>query len=498
MNKFLKQLKKETNFIKTENGAISHSSTLNACLDFFAMGGSMRNRTEEDIILMFRKAYKENPLIAMKLLFYFRDVRGGQGERRLFRVISKDLMSNNPEAIEKNLKHIPEFGRRDDLLELAYATNSSKIISIVRRQLDRDILNMKKGNPVSLLAKWMPSLGASSPKTVAKAKYFAKKLNMSPKKYRKTLVGLRKYMNIVECKMSNNEWNDIEFNNLPSKAGIKYREAFNRHCWERYHSFMTDKNTTVNANTLYPYEIIRMVTKLMDGFWDKYIDRENYETEIAAINKYWENQKDYFNGKSCNLLPVVDTSISMRGIPLDVAISIGIYCAERNKDVFEGHYISFSRQAKLIECEGIDFVDKVLRIYNSNLCENTNIESVFDLLLDIIVDNNIAQEDIPQNIVIISDMEFDEGTCNSLNQEKTETLMESISRRWNEYGYEMPHLIYWNVDARQNNIPALGRGRISYVSGFSPSVFEIILTGKTGYELMLEIVNSERYKNITI
>lgn len=506
-NEFLKQMKRETNFTHTENMGITHKSTLSDCLDFFAMGGSMRNRSDEDVMLMFRKAYRENPLIAMKLLFYFRDVRGGQGERRLFRVITKDLEEYNPKVLKKNLKNISEFGRWDDLLELAYKGSNveKEVVSIVSNQLKQDIEDMNKGKSISLLAKWMPSLGASSSDTIMKAKYWTKKLKMSPKKYRKTLVKLRKYIDIVETKMAKNEWNEIEFDKLPSKAGLKYRKAFERHCGERYAEFMDNKETTVNANTLYPYEIVEKAIKLLDYGWRRSeLDRNKNKTEINAINKYWKNQKDYFNGKSCNLLPVVDTSASMRGTPLNVAISIGLYCAERNKNVFEGHYVSFSSQARLIECEGIDFVDKVKRIYDANLCENTNIESVFDLLLRIAVNNHMSQDEIPQNIVIISDMEFDAGTgryswrYNRDSKQETETLMESIAKEWNRNGYEMPHLIYWNVDARQNNIPMLGRGRISYVSGFSPSIFEIILTGKTGYELMLETVNRDRYECITV
>ena len=505
-NEFLKQMKRETNFIKSENGAVTHKSTLSDCLDFFALGGAMRKRSDEDIILMFRKAYNENPLIAMKLLFYFRDVRGGQGERRLFRVITKDLMENHPDVLKKNLIYISEFGRWDDLLELAYDTNNNDVVLIVFNQLKQDISDMNKGKSISLLAKWMPSLGASSCETVKKAKYWTKRLKMSPKKYRKTLVKLRKYIDIVESKMAQNEWDEIKFDKLPSKAGLKYRKAFERHCGERYSEFMNNKETTVNADTLYPYEIVEKATKLLDNrcWGETKLDRKAKKTEINTINKYWENQKDYFDGKSCNLLPVVDTSGSMRGTPINVAISIGLYCAERNKNIFENHYISFSRQARLIECEGIDFVDKVKRIYDANLCENTNIESVFDLLLRIAVNNHMHQDEIPQNIVIISDMEFDSGTghyswrTGKDAKKETETLMESIARKWKQHGYEMPHLIYWNVDARQNNIPMLGRGRISYVSGFSPSIFETILTGKTGYELMLETVNKVRYECITV
>ena len=504
MNKLLRNLKEEENYTLTENGAITRKTTFSNCLDFFAFGGAMRNRSEEDVILQFKKAYKENPLISMKLLFYFRDVRGGQGERRLFRVITKWLEKNNSKALKKNLIYFAEFGRWDDLLELGYKGSKfeKEVLSIVKNQLETDLKDMSDNKPISLLAKRMPSLGASSVDTKLKAKYFAKKLGMNAKKYRKTLVKLRNHIRLVETQMSSNNWHEIEFDKLPSKAGLKYRKAFERHCEERYRAFMYSDKTTVNAATLYPYEVVEKAIGLRRSF-------STSTTERNVVNKYWSNLKDYFNGKSCSLLPVVDTSGSMWGTPINVAISLGIYCAERNKGPFKDHYISFSRKARLVEVEGIDFVDKVRRIYDTNLCENTNIESVFDLVLNTALKNNLSQEDLPQNIAIISDMEFDNGVDefnrwswrSSRSEQKYsshETLMESIAKKWQSHGYEMPHLIYWNVNARQNNIPMLGSGRISYVSGFSPSTFEIILTGKTGYELMMETVEQERYSCITV
>jgi hypothetical protein len=180
-----------------------------------------------------------------------------------------------------------------------------------------------------------------------------------------------------------------------------------------------------------------------------------------------------------------------------------MYCAEKAKGPFAGHYVSFSRTPKLVAVEGIDFVDKVKRVYETNLCENTNIEATFDMLLNTAIANHCTQDDLPQNIVIISDMEFDQGTRqgyyadpHSINSHNVETVMEGVARKWAAHGYKMPHLIYWNVQARQANIPMLGNGPISYVSGFSPSIFQTIMTGKTGYDLMMEKLNSERYAKV--
>ena len=227
------------------------------------------------------------------------------------------------------------------------------------------------------------------------------------------------------------------------------------------------------------------------------------------VNKYWENLDNYFNGASFNGIAVVDTSGSMvrsdASAPINVAISLGLYCAEKAKGPFAGHYISFASRPQLIETKGVDFVDKVQRIYKTNLVDNTNIKGVFDLLLDTARRNNCSQDEIPQNIIIISDMEFDDcaspsywgrGSFPAFNRANAETLLEGIADEWARAGYQMPKLIFWDVDARQNNIPMVSNGPISYVSGFSSSIFETIMSGKTAIHLLYEKLDSERYSCI--
>jgi hypothetical protein len=277
-----------------------------------------------------------------------------------------------------------------------------------------------------------------------------------------------------------------------------YKNAFARHDIERmknenvqtYADFAKDETKKVNAKTLYPYECVEEAIK-------NFRTDLNYTNRLMT-NKYWNNLEDYFKGASFNGLAVVDTSASMRGTPLNVAISLGLYCAEKANGPFAGHYVSFSSRPQLIKTEGIDFVDKVERIWRTNLCENTNIEATFDLLLNTAIKNKCSQDDLPKNLIIISDMEFDYArrTAWTASATSQETLMEGIARKWAAAGYTMPHIIYWNVDARQNNIPMLGNGPISFVSGFSPSIFETIMSGKTGYELMMEKLNSDRYSVI--
>ena len=495
MNTFLNGMKTASNYTRTENGALTHKSTMDGLMDLFAMGAAYRSRTDEDVMLLFKNAFDENPVYALKCLFYIRDVRGGQGERRFFRVATKYLASYDTNAMRRNLQYVPEFGRWDDLFVFIGTPLENDALNIIKHQLALDV----QCKTPSLLGKWMPSENTSSQKTRKTAAKVRKFIGMTPKQYRKTLSVLRARINVLERLMSEGRWDEIEFDKIPSKAGLKYKNAFARHDIERmkrnpevktYEAFAKDTETKVNAKALYPYEVVAKALTACHRPMD--------HTDRLMVNKYWENLADYFQGKTFNGLAVVDTSASMtwRGdesCPLNVAISLGLYCAERANGPFANHYVSFSRTPRLIETNGVDFCDKVYRIYRTNLCENTNIEATFDMLLQTALNNGCGQDELPQNIIVISDMEFDQGAA-YMNRNNAKTLMENIREKWARHGYRMPHLIYWNVDARQNNIPEdMGCGLISYVSGMSPSIFEQILSGKTGYDLMMEKLDSERY-----
>ena len=510
MNTFLNGLTNANNFTLTENGAVTHKSTNSALLDLFGMGAAYRKRSDEDCILLFRNAFAENPVYALKCLFYIRDVRGGQGERRFFRVCMRDLAKQNPEAALRNLKYVAEFGRWDDLYIFVDTPLEDAAFNFMKEQLALDV----QCKTPSLLAKWLKSENASSKETKRLARKSAAAFGMTPKQYRRTLSILRERINVLERLMSAGKWDEIEFDKIPSKAGLIYKNAFAKHDIERmkserniqsYEDFAKSADTKVNAKTLYPYEVVEKgleVTGRRGGYWCNTVNTPLDATNRLMVNKYWDNLTDYFNGANLNALAVVDTSASMRGTPLNVAISLGLYCAERAGGPFTGHYVSFSSRPQLIKTEGVDFCDKIARIYDTNLCQNTNIEATFDMLLHTAINNKCTQADIPQNLIVISDMEFDAGTnrrswYSSGAAFDTQTLMESIRQKWRNHGYRLPHLIYWNVDARQNNIPEdIGCGLVSYVSGFSPSIFQTIMSGKTGYELMKEKLDSPRYSVI--
>lgn len=493
-NKFISILKNQNDFKLTENGAVAKKTTGTKLLDLFALGGAYRKRSDEDCILLFKNAYDENPGYAMKCLFYLRDVRGGQGERRFFRVCMRWLASYDKKAADRNLQYVSEFGRWDDLYIFEGTSLEANVFNIIIEQLALDV----QCKTPSLLAKWLKSENTSSAESRRLATITRRYLQMTSKQYRKTLTILRERIRVLEKLMSANRWDEIEFDKIPSKAGLKYKNAFARRdiIKAKYEAFAKSGTTKVNAKTLYPYECVDAAKKC----WNTSVDN----VDRLMVNKYWDNLANYFNDCELNALAVVDTSASMTWggtpHPIDIAISLGLYCAEKAKGPFHGNYISFSKNAKLVPTVGIDFCDKVKRIYQTNLCQNTDIESVFNLILETAYIHKLKQEDLPQSLVIISDMEVDQGSLNVSYYRNSNvdtntqilTLMDKIRIKFNAYGYEMPKLIYWNVNARQDTILDISPDA-SFVSGASPSIFQSIMKGKTQIDLMYDVLNKERY-----
>ena len=500
MNELLKNLKEISNKTLTQNGAVTYASTMTKLYDLFAQGAAMRGAQDDACVLLFKNAYEENPDMALKCLFYLRDIRGGQGERRFFRLAIQWLAMYHKEEMVHLIPFVAEYGRYDDLFELFGTEVEPEMMGYIKYVIDK--------NEDYLVYKWMPSINTSSKTTQARGRKFASEFGMTEREYRKMLSEGRKACHLVETLMSQNQWDQIAFDKLPSRAGILYSKAFARReeTKERYAAFMSNSKTKVNAGTLYPYDVVHKAIYTMGnnaGFWRRN-DVPLDNTDRLATNKYWDNLTDYFNGATLNALCVCDTSGSMTSgyntkiAPIDVAISIALYTAERAKGPFNGHYISFSSRPQLIETTGVDFCDKVWRIYQTNLCDNTNIEATFDLILQTALHNHLSQSDLPENIIIISDMQFDmaRGWRNHISMN---TLMEDIRDKWERYGYKMPKLIFWNVNAATGagNIPMKDKDGITFVSGASPSIFTSILTGKTGQDLMYEALLSDRYAPIT-
>lgn len=510
MNKFLNGLTDATNFRYTENGSLTHCSTRSALLDMFAMGAAYRKRNDEDCILLFKKAYEENPIYALKCLFYIRDVRGGQGERRFWRVCMKWLASADPEAARRNIQHTALYGRWDDLYVFVGTPLEADAFHIMKEQLALDV----QCKTPSLLAKWLKSENTSSKESRKLAHYTRKYLDMTHREYRKTLSILRERINVLERLMSAGKWDEIEFDKIPSKAGMIYKNAFARHDLERaksekevqtYADFAKDTTKKVNASVLNPVDIADRI--FSHGYWST-----PKETDRLIYQKYWDCLKDYYNGREENGIAVVDVSGSMTGQPMNAAVSMGAYIAERGKGPFANHFITFSGNPQLVKFEGVDIYDKFMRARNADWAMNTNIEATFDLLLNTALANNCTQEEIPAAIYIFSDMEFDAcattgaidtsrhggygSRINRVTSAQANTLFEQIKIKWANHGYKLPRVIFWNLDCRQENIPAIGEG-FSFVSGFSMNMIEQILSGEDGYSLMMKKLDTERYACIS-
>ena len=507
VNSFLGALKNENNYTHTWNGAVAKKSTGSKLYDLFSLGASYRAHNEVDCILLFKEAYIENPSYALRCLAYLRDIESqGQGERRFFRVILKWFAGYDKRAIARNLEYMVQNNicRWDDILVLFDTEAEDTAMDLIRKQLTKDMAAMRSSEtaPVSLCAKWMPSCNTSSAKTKALGRKVAHNLGITERQYRKMLSALRNRINIVERLMSENRWSEIEFDKLPSRAGLIYRKAFERHelTQKKYREF-AKSDKTVNAGKLYPYDIVREVEKLMDC--GSYYCHKNValdSTERLMLNKYWANldsvipQDVPFNG-----MVVCDTSASMlcgasnTATPMQVAVSLAIYAAERAQGPFKNHYISFSHNAKLIEVKGVDFCDKVDRIMRANLCQDTNLESVFDLVLSTAMKYHLPQNQIPQTLVVVSDQQVNSATDYGFNQD---TFMQSMRKKWMATcggKYEMPSLVFWNVNAANPTFLDDLRSGITFCSGASPTLFNQIVRGNSGEDLMWDALNNERY-----
>ena len=493
MNTFMNELQNASNYAVTENGALAHKTTRSAVYDMFALGGAYRKRNDEDCILLFKNALEENETLALKCLFYLRDCRGGQGERRFFRVCYKWLAQKHADVARRNFELISEYGRYDDVIYALIGTPlENDALEFIKNQLALDL----ECKTPSLLAKWLPSENASAVKTKKMGNIIREYLGMTHREYRKTLSILRERINLLERLMSANRWDEIEFDKIPSKAGLIYKNAFARRdiIAKKYEAFAKSEDTKVNASTLYPYDVVHKAVEGTRG-WG-YSFRDMSATDRAMVEKYWENLPDYLEGKPCKMMCVVDTSGSMTGseasAPINVAIGLGMYCAERIGGPFKNHYISFSSRPQLIKIEGVDFVDKVRRIYKTNLCENTDLVKTFRMLKEIAL--TAKPEDIPETIVVISDMQIDCGS--RFYGSNVATEMESMRREWEKAGLKMPKLVYWNVEARGAANFLDDGPNVTYVSGCSPVIFQQVISGVTGYELMLKKLESARYEAI--
>lgn len=488
----LNELKNEANYTTTENGALTYCSTMSDCLDLFSTIGGMRNSSETEVIKRFSRAYVENPDVAMKILFYARDIRRGLGERRIFRIIIKYLAEKHMDSMKKNIEFIAEYGRYDDLLELLGTPCERIAIDCMKERLYSDIRIIEEGGcHVSLLAKWLPSVNTSNQEKVAMGRKLARAFDMSEREYRKTLSALRKEIRIIENFLREKDYT-FDYSKQPGKAMFKYRDAFFRNDEERFVEFLNqvrEGKKKVHAETLAPYEIIRPLCSDYYGY--NAVD----ENEKEVINTLWSHIESIES--TDNTLAVIDTSGSMyydaNPQPITVALSLGIYFAEQNTGKFSNHVLTFSHNPKFIKLKGNNIVEKVE--YLTSFCEiaDTNIQKTFELVLKTAVKYRIPKEEMPTRLVIISDMEFNYCTADA-----DLTNFEYAKKIYEEAGYELPKLVFWNVASRKLQVPVqMNEQGVTLVSGCSEKIFEQVLANDLDpYSFMLEIVGSKRYEKI--
>lgn len=487
MNKLQTIAKQETSKKLTENGAFTYntlnSNKLPKNVELFSIIGALRERDEEEIINKFACAANENIEIATKLMFYCGNIRGGLGERRIFRICLKWLAKNYPSLVEQNLRTIPHFNRWDSLFELIDTPCETEMWNFIASQLVKDINNMGKNKQISLLAKWMPSENTSSKQTKALARKVRNALDLNSADYRLMLSELRKYINVVEVKMSSKNWKDINYETVPSRAMMNYKDAFDRHDMEDFNKYLESVKKgekKINAFTLYPYDLVK-----------NYLNFQYKKTNNSVIEEQWKALPNYIEDES-NILVMADVSGSMIGRPMETSIGLAIYFAERNKGLLKGTYMTFTNKPHFQYIDENDTLEnKVLKVRNTDIGYSTNLEAAFDYLLKIAIENNFTNKDMPEAICVISDMEINPYMTFNDNLD----FIENQRIKYQLSGYKLPKLILWNVEARQDTFLTQQEDVIN-VSGSSTSTFKSLignLNGKTTYDVMIETLFDKIY-----
>lgn len=482
----LKELKEKLNLTRTENDAISYKSTTSYILDLFALGASSRMMDKGELAELISKALAEDFNLALRVIFYLADIREGLGERDFFKLALLVISKFYPEVTEKLFPLIPEYGRWDYLYIFVDTPFADKMFAYLRQEHEKCMKNKQ----TSLMYKWLKSINASNPETKRLGKLTAKAFNLSEKEYRKLLSQKRKELKIVERYMSHNEWDQIPYEHVPSKASVLYRRAFLQHDYARYKAYLEalkNNEVKINTDTLYPHDII---TRYLNNFLD-------YDETLELA---WKNLPDYTEGKQENVLSVIDVSGSMfqpvapraNTLAIDVAIGLGLYFAERINGSFKNHFLTYSEEPELVKIKGKSLAQKIQNITRANWGLNTNIAKVFDVILETAVRKKLPQKELPHKLLIISDMQFDQV-------EGGNAPYTTFKLKYETHGYNLPQVIFWQVNARSAQVPVtfLENGT-ALISGYSPITLKYILGNEipNPYDLMLSVVMTPRYDYI--
>lgn len=497
---FANAMRNNSNTKFTENGGFAYENTAQGALvDLFSQIGALRPRSEQEIRSKFASAYAEDALLATKMLFYCGNIRGGLGERRTFRICLKWLAEKHPNVAIKNLDLVPYFNRYDSLFELIGTDVEEAMWRFIGETLIRDMNAVKiaqetgKYAPISLLAKWMPSENASSDATRKLARTAMKHLGMTAKRYRVMLSVLRKNLNIVERLMSAQEWDKIAYEAVPSYAMKNYRNAFRTHDEDRFGNYLDSLQkgeVKINASTLYPYDLVHQYMEQGGYYWHSRL------TEDRVIEAQWKALPNYVEGEN-NFIVMADVSGSMTGRPMETSVGLATYFAQRNKGDYHNMYMTFTDRPHFIALnEGASLADNVAKVMRTDVGYNTNLEAAFQYILDTAIRNRVSAEEMPKALIVISDMEIDRYMRPGYNW----SFVDVFKQKFANAGYELPQLVMWNVEARNDTV--LGHGdNIVFVSGQSVSAFGALcgaIGGKTAYDFMCEVLNAPMYDAVAI
>jgi hypothetical protein len=456
---------------RTTNGMKARKSTANKAVDLFYKIGASRGK---NIVVDFTAAYVENQDVTLRIAQWARDVRGGAGERQLFRDILVHLEKHNPDAALALLKKVPEVGRWDDIF--VFSTPELKTAAYT---MLGDALRAQNG----LAAKWTPRKG----KIAAEVRAF---FGMTPKQYRKSLVAMTR---VVETQMCSGDWDNINFSHVPSVAARNYKKAFGRHTpkFAEYVAALVKgtPGVKVNANAIFPHDVLKGVINHYGSALNK--------TELDHVTAQWNALPNYVG--DANILPLVDVSGSM-SCPagksgavtcMDVAVSLGLYLADKNKGAFKDTFLTFSTKSELLTLKG-DIVQKINQMVKSKWDMSTNLHSAFNKILDVAVKGNVPQSDMPAMVLILSDMQFDQCVRND------DSAMQMIERKFEAAGYTVPKVVFWNLNAGDNVPVKSDKSGAALVSGFSPAIMASLLGADvdqfTPEGIMLKTVMVDRYK----
>lgn len=487
-------MKNEANWSVTENGAEALVSTGSNLLDFYGSLGNYRNESLFRKTADFDAAFAEDALLATKLLFYCRDARGGLGERKTFREILRHCADVHTDAVVKNIPLIGYFGRFDDLYALVGTKAEDEMWSFMKDQFEQDVQNMNDGKPCSLLAKWIKTPDASLESTRELGKLTAKKLGYGRNKmkyFKKNLKALRKYLDIVETKIYQGNYSDIDYSKMPGKALLRYKKLIETKDTKRYNAYLESVSkgeAKMNTSVVTPYDVV-----------SKYFIR-NYsivDDLDKTVEEMWKNLPDYVDKKDMkNNLVVCDTSGSMYGDnAILVALSLAIYAAERNVGMFKDSFITFSSRPQLQKLEGDTLLQKMHNLACADWGMSTDIEAVMDLILKTAIKYKIPASDMPVAITIVSDMQF--NSC----MKGQKTYIQHFKQKFREAGYELPNVIFWNVRNSKSVFHTdKDENGVQLASGCNASVFANVAKAMnmSPYEAMLKILSNPRYDVIQV